>query len=246
VNGSYYFWELVLQSRPSIAMVFLLFLFLFSFCVLAVSRFKLFSIPSVSSIYLKIHGQGSLLMDCGEGSYGQLELRYGTKKLEEILTKELKAVMISHIHADHHLGIIRILAERERLLASQDGDSARKKLLIMGPKLLHSWLREYGFCEDLASFEFVDFHSLSKASASFHMYGISSFLLPYSLFCLIYGFEIRESLGLSCFATEVIHCYQSYGFAINHQSGWKIVYHLTTFFPFSFLFFSFLFFFFFE
>ena len=45
--------------------------------------------------------QGSILLDCGEGTYGQLYRHYG-KCLDRVLSR-VKCVFISHIHADHHL-----------------------------------------------------------------------------------------------------------------------------------------------
>ena len=43
----------------------------------------------------------SILLDCGEGTYGQLYRHYG-KYVDRVL-RRLKCVFISHIHADHHL-----------------------------------------------------------------------------------------------------------------------------------------------
>lgn len=45
----------------------------------------------------------SILLDCGEGTFGQIIRFYGKEKANEIL-KKLKAVYISHLHADHHIG----------------------------------------------------------------------------------------------------------------------------------------------
>lgn len=42
----------------------------------------------------------SLLLDCGEGTFGQLCSQYGNG-VDEMLAK-LSTVFVSHIHADHH------------------------------------------------------------------------------------------------------------------------------------------------
>lgn len=42
-------------------------------------------------------------MDCGEGTFGQIVRFYGKDKLKEVV-KNLKAIYVSHLHADHHLG----------------------------------------------------------------------------------------------------------------------------------------------
>jgi ribonuclease Z len=54
-----------------------------------------------------------LLFDCGEGSYGQLVRCYG-EMISDVL-RDLKAILITHRHADHHLGIVKILYERAKL-----------------------------------------------------------------------------------------------------------------------------------
>ena len=67
---------------------------------------------NVSGIYVGEWGGGALL-DCAENSYGQLLLHYGKEGIEEIL-QNLKLVTITHIHADHHLGVFKILYERAK------------------------------------------------------------------------------------------------------------------------------------
>jgi ribonuclease Z len=51
----------------------------------------------------------NILLDCGEGTYGQLCRRFG-KDVSKILYN-LHSIFISHLHADHHLGLFTILIE---------------------------------------------------------------------------------------------------------------------------------------
>lgn len=44
-----------------------------------------------------------MLLDCGEGTFGQLVRFYGPKKVNSFL-RTLKAIYVSHLHADHHIG----------------------------------------------------------------------------------------------------------------------------------------------
>jgi ribonuclease Z len=55
-------------------------------------------------------------MDFGEGSMGQLFRLFGhdQKRLDAIILN-IKCVFISHIHADHHLGLISLLKEQYRV-----------------------------------------------------------------------------------------------------------------------------------
>lgn len=53
----------------------------------------------------------SVIYDCGEDTYGQLLRYYGPLKVQEIL-KQLKVIIISHHHADHHLGLTELIVNR--------------------------------------------------------------------------------------------------------------------------------------
>jgi len=44
----------------------------------------------------------SMLLDCGENTLGQLYRHFGSENIVGILRK-LRAVFVSHLHADHHL-----------------------------------------------------------------------------------------------------------------------------------------------
>lgn len=47
--------------------------------------------------------ESSILLDCGEGTSGQIARFYGSKADE--IFKRIKLISITHLHADHHLGI---------------------------------------------------------------------------------------------------------------------------------------------
>ena len=70
-------------------------------------------------MYLHMFARGGMLLDCGEGTYGQLRRRYGAAGADSIVSR-LRAVWISHIHADHHAGLARcvLLACCMRLLSA--------------------------------------------------------------------------------------------------------------------------------
>lgn len=62
----------------------------------------------VSATLLRVPGAGSILFDCGEGTLGQLSRLYGPEELRSVL-KDTKCIYISHLHADHHLGVAAVL-----------------------------------------------------------------------------------------------------------------------------------------
>lgn len=55
----------------------------------------------------------TLLLDCGEGTYGQLVRLLGLNEADKAL-RNLAAVYVSHLHADHHIGFINILLGRRK------------------------------------------------------------------------------------------------------------------------------------
>ena len=136
---------------------------------------------SDSNTELPSHPVGAIVMDCGEGTYGQMCLRYTSpqddshlraRERVDNMIADLKAVWISHIHADHHLGLLSVVsAYKQTWLKRYDqampsgspsdhgqikfvdpSDFTGKnihevpKLMIIGPRRLYHWLMEYSAC----------------------------------------------------------------------------------------------------
>jgi ribonuclease Z len=104
---------------------------------------------------LALFSDSSILMDSGEGTLSQLYRHFGPTKSDDIL-KSLRVIFISHLHADHHLGLISILARLKYLRKqSKDinddkkGDWINKPLVLVAPSRYFTWLQEYAACEDL-------------------------------------------------------------------------------------------------
>lgn len=64
----------------------------------------------VSATLVKIPKYGSVMLDAGEGTYGQMMRRFGMDNLDEEIRK-LKCIFISHLHADHHLGVVQLITK---------------------------------------------------------------------------------------------------------------------------------------
>ena len=155
---------------------------------------------NVSGILLHLPNGDYILLDAGEGVIGQLYKCFGPQRADNILHK-LKCVFVSHIHGDHHLGLIRCLLKRDKLVGSTS-----EPLLIIGPQSLKIWLSKYGkHCQRLR-FKFQDASLLvsvaDKPSA-----------IPDVLS------DIRELTTV-----PVIHTVLCYGIVVSHKNGWKIVY----------------------
>lgn len=78
-----------------------------------------------------------ILLDTGEGTWGQLERRFGSEGARRVL-RGIKLISISHMHQDHHAGLTRIMQERARV-------SQKDQIVCVNdsPTLVsaHSWTR---------------------------------------------------------------------------------------------------------
>lgn len=141
-----------------------------------------------------------VLLDAGEGTFGQLYRVYG-RELGAML-QQISVAFISHLHADHHLGLVRVLIERAAA-AAMAGNKALQPLVIVAPKPFEDWLLAFSAFVEPLCFSFIDCATLEAGSP-----------LP----CV-------EARGLLTMKTvSVIHCPLSYGVVLAHESGWKIVY----------------------
>ncbi|RKP27855.1 beta-lactamase-like protein, partial [Syncephalis pseudoplumigaleata] len=164
---------------------------------------------NVSATLLQIPAIGNIMLDAGEGTLGQLRRHFNidsTSQGADDCLRKLKMIFVSHLHADHHLGVIRLIVAWQRV-------TDQHPLYIVGPWRFWSWLQEYNGVEQLylSNIRFIgapDLHYTlpdDKASPSAR--------------------AMLNSLGLSAIrTTDVIHCPMAYAISIEHQSGWKIVY----------------------
>lgn len=123
---------------------------------------------NVSSTLLRVPGSGSYLLDCGENTLGQLRRIYRPEQLRELF-RDLKLIWISHLHADHHLGLPSVIkAWYEELhgwrteipqdptaLSTNHGTEATERksendsLIIVSSLRMHGYLQEYSEVEDI-------------------------------------------------------------------------------------------------
>ncbi|GJP61999.1 hypothetical protein CLOP_g19109 [Closterium sp. NIES-67] len=148
---------------------------------------------NLSGIYLHRFDYGGMILDCGEGSYAQLTRRFGPEKAEDIIAG-LKCIWISHIHADHHTGLVRILAARRDILLRRAAQRAAERagsgagtqalpekmvseeqdkdatvpvppVLVIGPKQLRRYLEAYQTFESL-HLTFLDCSQTTRDAAA--------------------------------------------------------------------------------
>lgn len=114
---------------------------------------------NVSATLVRVPGVGNYLFDAGENTLGQLQRVFPPEELTLIL-KDLRAIWISHLHADHHLGTASVIkawyAIRHSSVpqsslptaATIANDVAEYGLSVISHDGMLQWLREYSAIED--------------------------------------------------------------------------------------------------
>lgn len=134
---------------------------------------------NVSSIYLRaLHSKEGkdvgVLLDCGEGSYGQMLRCFGPETSATLL-RQLRIIYVSHLHADHHLGLVQILNARRKLKKVEP-------VTVIGPPRLKIFLEEYAQVCPLGleekSVVFVNSISRNSDDAIYKGHGLSVRTVP--------------------------------------------------------------------
>jgi ribonuclease Z len=164
---------------------------------------------NVSGIYLRCAAETTsvddpgrgLLLDCGEGTLGQLRRAFGNRA-DECL-RNLGAVWISHPHADHHLGLPSLLAERKRLAPDEPSP------VLMAPWPVLRWLGDYAAVYAPLMDAYVPVECQWMKEDAPH---------PQQQ-------RLNDDLRLAqCFCVPVPHCAQAYGVVVKAVDGWSLCY----------------------
>ncbi|KAF7552826.1 hypothetical protein G7046_g7286 [Stylonectria norvegica] len=159
---------------------------------------------NVSCTLIRVPGIGSYLLDCGEGTLGQLRRLYGDEETGSIL-RDLKCIVISHLHADHHLGAPSVI----KAWYEQTLDDGNAKLAVSCNGRYRTLLEELSQVED------IGFHRLRFVSCASGR---------------DMDFTTQEDLGEDNFGLTSIkriavsHCWRSYATQLELTSGLRIAY----------------------
>ena len=154
---------------------------------------------------------GDIMVDCGEGSVSQLARSLGSIEAARTRIYSLAFAWISHMHADHHLGLLTLLAERVH-------KGNLPPLIVAGPSPLSNFLGEYSkalggdFGAKFAqSYVFLDCEAmLSQKQIGFEPPALR---------------RLKELAGLrAATSVSVVHCYKAYALVLETLAGWKFVY----------------------
>ena len=129
---------------------------------------------NVSATLLRVPGWGSMLLDCGENTLGQLKRVFEPAELKLIFS-QLRIIFISHMHADHHLGTIAVIkAWYEEVhkgvplgpeINARDNFESSTGLAVVSEPAMHRFLSEYAAIEDFGLSRVAPLH-VSAATPS--------------------------------------------------------------------------------
>jgi ribonuclease Z len=164
---------------------------------------------NVTGMCLTMANGNSMLLDIGEGTVGQiLRARAGDNDKDNSTSPststadtlaKIRAVWISHPHADHHLGILRLLSERN----AQD-----HPLLLLAPTSLFRFLREYESVDpDIQkSYIAIDCKDLVQENPQVVA-------------------QLQQALGVTgCRSVPVAHCAHSYAVVLDGTCFGRLAY----------------------
>lgn len=143
-------------------------------------------------------------MDCGEGTYGQIVRFFGHEKAAHVLSN-LVGVYISHLHADHHIGLIGLLQGRQHAIERTRSDAG--PVWLIAPHQINFWLKTYH-----QSFERIrQYYKLFSCVNLFEKEKPDPALLT--------GLNLK-----SIVTTYVRHCPSAFGVSLTTADGFKLTY----------------------
>ncbi|TDZ54475.1 Ribonuclease Z 1 [Colletotrichum trifolii] len=158
---------------------------------------------NVSGTLIRVPKYGNYLLDCGENTLGQLRRAFNAQEVESIL-RDLRCVFISHMHADHHLGLVTLLQAWDDATANIDPPP---QLTIICPAMMKNFLHESKYLQRLATDRMV----FPRAQWSDAI--IARDLPP------------GDPSMLSSFSqVPVVHCHQAFAVVLTWPSGLKIAF----------------------
>ncbi|XP_026725255.1 zinc phosphodiesterase ELAC protein 2 isoform X2 [Trichoplusia ni] len=164
---------------------------------------------NTSAIVVHVSEDRSILLDCGEGTFGQLVRFYGPKKVNAFL-RTLKAIYISHLHADHHIGLIGVIQARRQ--AIEETGEASPPLYLLAPGQIVTWLTLYD-------------HQFERLRNDYTLIPNQSLLHDHPSQNVDMTSAVLASLGVAGMKTCLVaHCPNAFGVAIDVDDQHKITY----------------------
>ena len=147
---------------------------------------------NVSATLVRVPGWGSVLLDCGENTLGQLKRVFPPVEFDKMI-QDLRMIWISHMHADHHLGTASLIRTWYQTVHNSQPSSDpsltgagvnmsklftdQKRLAVVSDPQMAHWLWEYSQIEDYG-FSRIAPLTISPAIPAQHTPSSLSWFLP--------------------------------------------------------------------
>lgn len=204
---------------------------------------------NVSATLVRVPGWGNILLDCGENTLGQLRRVFPASELKEVL-RDLKILVISHMHADHQLGTTAVVkawyAEVHNSQPSATTSPSNEtpdwksvfenqnRLAIISEPAMQNWLAEYSAVEDYGYSRLAPL-SLSQVNAQRGWGSRLSWFIPPAQLKYLSNREYHDRLNAYVIpnslldladiqAVAVKHCHGARAVSITLPSGFKVSY----------------------
>ncbi|KAF2221627.1 hypothetical protein BDZ85DRAFT_201711 [Elsinoe ampelina] len=204
---------------------------------------------NVSGTLVRVPGWGSILLDAGENTVGQLRRVYSPDEFAAVM-RDLRCIWISHLHADHHLGTASVIKTWYQTVhnsvpaASLNPASPlfnpvmhlnrSPQLIVMSDSAMLHWLFEYSQLEDFGYSHVVPI-AVTPASGDLDRATLLNWFVPPALPSdepplspRIQRIRTRLapfSLGFADVqACHVRHCNNAMAVSVTLPSGFKLSY----------------------
>ena len=160
---------------------------------------------NVSATMVRVPGVGTYLFDCGEGTLGQIYRCFGPVEAVKVL-RELRGIVISHLHADHHLGTVSVLKAWYQQTLRDKSDA----------RLVISCITEFQcMMAEISEIEDIGFHRLHFPNCKV----VGDPEEP-----VVWGDDLKEFGLTSIKRIFVSHCRKAHASEITLTSGLRIAY----------------------
>ncbi|XP_074040729.1 ribonuclease Z isoform X2 [Leptinotarsa decemlineata] len=164
---------------------------------------------NTSGILVTLSDSQNIILDCGEGTYGQIVRFFGSDQADKVLAN-IDAIYVSHLHADHHIGLIGLLQGRRRAIENIGLDKG--PAYLFAPNQIMAWLSFYNKC-----FETIN--------AEFKLVPNGELMFNNPIYPENSKMVIMNQLKMSDIETCLVrHCPNAFGVAFTTENGIKLTY----------------------
>ena len=202
---------------------------------------------NVSGIALKVPGHGNYILDCGENTLGQLKRVFTAEEYKDFFDN-LKMIWISHLHADHHLGLVSLIrAWYDHVYGGSDPTTSNpssdiraslaaypasallqdKRLVVASEGDMMNFLADYSSMEDFGYDKIVPLRVEGSYQPTAHNTRMSwnDTRLGFDTKDPALNQAMKIVTGLESLQTTFVpHCRNSQGVALTFSNGFKVTY----------------------